>query len=492
MTRSVVLFSRENFAWLSMQEIIPELCSAWLGSARPGVHSVRVVCVDDCSFAEASRAVLESDNVVLAAFNFRIARLVRFSREKLRLDFRLTVHLHGMASVAGWPLREFLGECLFAHDVFVTTCEVDAQIWKACAPHAQIEVIPFTLAEFNPSAQAEDPGPVREFSFVGRVSPQKNLHSLILAYAILHRERGGSIPPLVIYGGEDGLGSPNMGAKISDYRSWLEQLVKRLGLSDAVVFRGFMERAELNAALSARNHVLVSASLHSDENFGMAAFRSLSQGMPAVLSAWGGHHDLARYFPAGQTQLVDVRVTDAGPVLSPHEFARQMGLAAESTRLSPAIPEHYLGERITREYLRLATLPSDFHSNEKLIFSTLAERVNESRARILADSKDPMKIFSGYADPLARPFFEHYAGGAKAGVTTQTGVSHLGVRPVPWVESEGEAFVVNDPHRGVFRAPLSDEGLDQLYRWGFAFSDLPELPNLQDQASATTTLRQPS
>src|SRR5207253_2174201 len=67
----------------------------------------------------------------------------------------------------------------------------------------------------------------------------------------------------------------------------------------------------------------VSPSLHIGENFGLAAFRSLAAGNPAVLSSWGGHRDLGRLFKTS-ARCVPVRSSRWGPVVSPFELASAM------------------------------------------------------------------------------------------------------------------------------------------------------------------------
>src|SRR3954462_3763771 len=73
--KTVVLTSRENFVWLSMQEIVPLIESCWLGSARKGRHQVIVLDVDRLSIPELLPELMSADNVVFTCFTVRLARI---------------------------------------------------------------------------------------------------------------------------------------------------------------------------------------------------------------------------------------------------------------------------------------------------------------------------------------------------------------------------------------------------------------------------------
>src|SRR5581483_11473012 len=152
----------------------------------------------------------------------------------------------------------------------------------------------------------------RSFVYVGRISEQKNLHNLLHALSILREREPNLRWTLEVYGKPDRWGSPNMGFRMKNYLGFLRRLSRALGIDDRVRWRGFVRRERLDPLIARRPHVFVSARLHSDEDFGVAALKSLCAGQPAVLSAWGGHLDLRRRFP-GQVRLVPVYRSGIGP-----------------------------------------------------------------------------------------------------------------------------------------------------------------------------------
>lgn len=110
-------------------------------------------------------------------------------------------------------------------------------------------------------------------SFVGRLHPIKGLEPLIEAVS-LAREQGSQVR-LEIVGPGDA------------YRQKLEQLSRRLGIANAVVFHGFVD-AEEKLRVLRRSHL--SALLSRSEGLPMAALEAMACGTPVVLSR-GCHLD---------------------------------------------------------------------------------------------------------------------------------------------------------------------------------------------------------
>lgn len=399
MSLSIVLTSRQNFVWLSMQEIIPMLEECWRRAADPA-HEVQVVDVDglDASgFRAIVRQALRAKNLIWACFTPKLARVARALRNDCGVDARFIVHLHNQATIAGWPLRVW-GPEFRADDVFISSCAADAEAMRRVVTGARIEVVPFCLLEEEPL-----PGPLvgrlpEALVYVGRISPQKNLHTLLIALREVAL-------PLELFGGEDHLGSPNMGIENPTYGSELRAMAKALGVEDRVHFHGHLPRAEIQARLRAIPYVFVSPSLHSDENFGMAAFRALRDGMPAVLSDWGGHRDFARAF-SPQVQRVAVHASPLGPSLEAPELSEALRRAASQKVGAPAIPTLYAPLQVSTRFREIAR--RERKPSAPLLFTELADQILARRSHFLADSPRRSKIFDSYADPLARPLFEAY------------------------------------------------------------------------------------
>jgi glycosyltransferase involved in cell wall biosynthesis len=120
---------------------------------------------------------------------------------------------------------------------------------------------------------------------VSRLSEQKGLDLLLRAFA-----RVRAVVPdvrLVIAG--EGAARAAMNADVA-----------RLGLSDAVVFLGYVAHREL-PALYASAHVFVTTSIY--EPFGLTTLEAMACGTPVVVSGLGGAREIVRDGEGGFVRL---------------------------------------------------------------------------------------------------------------------------------------------------------------------------------------------
>ncbi|HUP56698.1 MAG TPA: glycosyltransferase family 4 protein [Bdellovibrionota bacterium] len=453
MRRTVVLTSRENFVWLSMQEIIPLIEKNWKESAAPGRHEVVIRNVDRFSIPELMPELLRADQIVFTCFTVKLARIGELLRKSFGLEARYFVYLHHQATILCWPLHAWgMGALLREDDVFIASSAADARAMRHSFPRCRVEVIPFTLPGLRSSYRIPPSSRGDEIPFVyaGRISAQKNLHTLLYAFRLFADANPGLGWKLSLYGKEDHLGSPNMGMRSTDYGRTLRGLVRDLRLGDRVSLAGYRDRGALNRILARERHVAVSTSLHSDENFGMSPFRSLVRGNLAVLSRWGGFADFERGFP-GLVFLAPVAETERGPWVDPRGFARLLSQAADayrggkrkSARVSPA----YLEENIARRLRRLAAEPA--RPGALLKPTPLARRILEKRETFEKLKPGSGRIFESYADPDARaPFRSYRMERARARSLAKELIC------APWVVLGKRSVQVRDPHRGSFSIAL--------------------------------------
>jgi hypothetical protein len=247
-----------------------------------------------------------------------------------------------------------------------------------------------------------------------------------------------------------------MGISSSGYGESLAKLAKQLSLDDRVTFEGYRDRSEIHRVLDSKRHIAVSSSLHSDENFGMAQFRSIVSGNLAVLTRWGGYADFGKNFPK-QVRMAPVLETPRGPWVDPVGFSKLLEAAAKTYRSeSPkvaATPSCYLEKRITEHLRKLAT--DSWKSGARLEMTPLAKRILKKRS--LFEKKDPNRIFESYADPDTKTPVRGYLMSSAKDRALRVGA----LRCSPWVSIGTRAIQVRDPHRGdldfkiVPRGPVS-------------------------------------
>jgi glycosyltransferase involved in cell wall biosynthesis len=388
----------------------------------------------------------------------RLCRLGELLRGTFGLEGRYIIYLHNQATILCWPFHVWgMGKHLREDDVFISTSTADAETFSHSFERSRVEVVPFTVSGLK-SAYPVPPaaGSFVPFIYAGRVSAQKNLHTLIYAFRCL-KDAHPELPwRLTIYGKDDHLGSPNMGMRSSGYGESLQKLTRLLGLEEQVRFMGYVERASLNRVLSRRKHVVVSASLHSDENFGMAQFRAICAGNPAVLTRWGGYADFRERF-GGRVLLAPVERTERGPWVDPERLAgllwraarvyrnpgRSPGRGAGSGQLS-RVPEYYHEARIEERLLAMAV--EDVSPGPLLRMTPLARKILRKRALFEKRSLAREKIFESYSDSDARVPFEGYrmARAPRPPIARED----LAYRCLPWVVLEARSIRVRDPHRG--------------------------------------------
>ena len=163
--------------------------------------------------------------------------------------------------------------------------------------------------------------------YAGRISEQKGIHFLIWSLYLLSQKQ--DCPIFEIVGSADDGGSPHLGIPSYEYLTFLHWLISKLGLEEKIIFREELEHRDLLKEFSQREIILVSASVHSDENFGLALSEGLMTGLSAVVSSWGGHRRLEKDF-SGQVHSFAVHYNDKTFQLSPVDIASALEKALKN------------------------------------------------------------------------------------------------------------------------------------------------------------------
>jgi glycosyltransferase involved in cell wall biosynthesis len=211
-------------------------------------------------------------------------------------------------------------------DVVACSCRADLSIYRkllASSP-ARLAFLPFGVdtAEFHPPSTNErrrarqhyglEPGAVL-FTYLGRLTSQKNIHGLIRALAPVLRAH----PDCHL-----ALAGPEEDERFFEFRTgpfelgpFLAEAARgRPSIRKQVHPLGRLSRAESVALLHASD-VFVNLTLHHDENFGFGQVEAMATGLPVLGSDWGGLKDtlvhqetalLARTWVASGCEWVDL------------------------------------------------------------------------------------------------------------------------------------------------------------------------------------------
>lgn len=398
---TIVLTSTQNYVWSSMQEIIPHIVRCW-EQTKDDSHQVEVIDVDTTPLKSIAKQCWQAQNIVITCFNFQIASTLHILKKEMGVPARLIFHLHNQATIALWPLQEFGLLPLFTrNDLFVSSSTRDWESLKQSVDSPKGGVVLFSLSEKELMNETHSCPEENELYFAGRISRQKNLHSIIEALYLL-KQKQVSVK-FHIFGDEDFLGSPNMGMKDPSYKEELVQLVKKFDLHESVIFHGKIDRSELYQSKLKNRKIFISPSAHSDENFGIAAFRSLCRGERLILSDWGGHTDYQQYFPS-QIEYVDIIPNNENGLTCEAEQVAEAIKKSLSKTISPfPIPSQYFENNISKQYFQLLSTP--ILANSPLKLTPFFNKIMERRTLF---KTHPTKIFHDYHDPLAQELFKLY------------------------------------------------------------------------------------
>lgn len=463
-TRLLILTSRKNYIWVSMEEIISWIEKSWEKWASQREISYKIINVDDSSFREFTKAALVSDLIVVTCFNTSIASFLSPIRSKLFLPTPWVFYLHGLASFGCWPLFQWkVGQSLTSKDTFIGSCTRDRDQFKLVFKNISCSIIPFGLhAEKALSPKVKNP--VRKFVFIGRITSQKNLHSLITALFILKTHWGDANWEMHFFGKEDNYGSPLMGRREKDYQKYLEDLAQDLKISEHIHFHGFLPREKIESMMEQEQWIFVSPSMHSDENFGMAAFRSLINGHLAILSDWGGHHDFQKEFSNALT-LLPVFHSEIGPFMDIKEMAQALKEASFRELPAKKYPDYYSQERLNLEYDELWKKASCEDPAEAVSTTPLLTEILQRREDFIKKgTSDGSQIYLDYQDKLKDDFFKAY------GEREFQANNSEAIELCPWVKETSDTYEGNDPHRGQFSLRKNLYQKEDLLKLGLAYS----------------------
>jgi glycosyltransferase involved in cell wall biosynthesis len=221
------------------------------------------------------------------------------TREDLGKSLPLLGFLFGAMSRGAMDLST-TAEFLKTTDVLIGNCTADLEIARKFFTDAQTRLLPFAFDEstFYPLSKSEIQALRREANFSdkdkilfysGRLTVEKNIHTILRIFSILQRLN--SDVHLVIAGARDDYPFSELGVYPLNMERMLSRLVAKLAIPQQQVhFLGRVDADELNRLYNIAD-LMVSLTLHHDENFGYAQVEAMACGTPVIGTCWGGLKD---------------------------------------------------------------------------------------------------------------------------------------------------------------------------------------------------------
>lgn len=432
-----LFYSDELKEWLSLVEATEGIISFWYRQRDENTDLELIDLTNLTGQGELKRVAFHSQKAVFVKVTSRAAQVMKILRG---INPELPFVIHGFESASVYFANTFhlgLQEILRSSDLWIFSCEADKELSKLSWKNLDSVVKPLKFSHHHRNQTITSDH--RNLLFFGRITEQKNLHEAIFAIKLLEDRMRKEGRKFKIFGYEDFLGVPNLRIPSLGYLEYLYKLVKKLQVQDLVEFHPAVSVKQME--LEFRNGIFFSPSVHSDENFGLVAFRALDKGVPAILSQWGGHRDFAKYF----TSIVyfNVYTTDSGPRTNPYEVAQSISHFWDK----PRTPE----KRLLPDF----QLPQVKQTGARLL-TTDIKCIVENR---VADSfpwiqrKWPLygKIFKNYRDEIYLKAISVYGAINRQEPSAQQTVLS------PEVEILDSELKVLDCRAGVLRYPRKDK-----------------------------------
>ncbi|MBH48594.1 MAG: hypothetical protein CME71_10540 [Halobacteriovorax sp.] len=460
------LKTKEQNHWSSLVKISDQIQKFWIEQQTVDTELIVIDVDQPLDKSRLFKYLPECEYIIAQALAENTINVLRLIRHKFKSTAPIIAYPHELPSIfyASLKLRG-LEDFFQEQDVFVVHCQADYEMTKQSFEQVNVIKVSAGFMTTNSRKQVESYKP-RDLYYIGRISEQKNIHTLLWAISLIKDELLTRGSKLHLYGHHDHFGSPNFGISGDAYLDYLGDLVSLLEIEDLVIFHGHKAIEHWAEHIAKKKGLGVFPGIHVDENFGYAPFDLLKQGVPSVLTRWGGYKDLIDTFPHN-TFPVRVIQTNLGPSVNPSELSIAIlkGLSLDS---KPNNEEVFY--KITRgtwgESFR-GSLKKALTGESRLKFTPLAsELMSDLKYSPHASLKARGwmlngHIFTDYSDQRFVVASEVYGALKESECTQEQSLI------APWVKKDGDEFVIVDPLKGEYR--LSDTA--QLEAYGFSFSN---------------------
>lgn len=340
---------------------------------------------DYMSRIEGERAAEEvvSGSDVLVGFSRMLLPLLA-ARSRLGIHRPCLLFVQGAFPRGAITIRPLL-PYLTTSDLLIANCSADVKLIHKFAPEAQVELLPwpFDSKTFYPLPPDERmavreqlgiTGQSQMLLYAGRLTVEKNLHTVLRAFAAIHQVQ--SDTHLLLAGPVQDVPFLEFGVAPLHYAQSIDKAIKALQLPvECVRYLGRIEGERLRLLYNAAD-AMINLTLHHDENFGLAQVEAIACGTPVIGTAWGGLRDTIQDGINGFK--VRTVVSRLGVKVDWWDATNKaLLLLAERARDNRF-------DRTTVQATSAAYLPERFHTRLEALLTSVAQRPPQETQRLSA------------------------------------------------------------------------------------------------------------
>jgi glycosyltransferase involved in cell wall biosynthesis len=261
------------------------------------------------------RAAFETDVFIISKISPTTAQFIKLVRT---INPKAKMIIHAFESPSVYFANTYLYDLekyLYEEDLWLMSCEADKKLAELSWENINSEIMPLKTPSRFLNTKISTTS--KNIFYFGRISEQKNLHEALMAIFLIAPQMREESRKFIVYGYEDFLGLPNLRIPSQGYLEYIYRFTTQLGLSDLVEFHPAVPQDTILEKL--KEGIFLSTSIHSDENFGLVAYRALNAGIPVILTDWGGHKDFRHSFT--NVNFIPVYGSRKTPHINPFELA---------------------------------------------------------------------------------------------------------------------------------------------------------------------------
>ncbi|WP_034730648.1 glycosyltransferase family 4 protein [Bacteriovorax sp. Seq25_V] len=410
MTKTILIYDNQRSEWDSVQSIKTNLLASYnlLENVQYEEYSITIDTTSHELYCIYERIVKSNPDKVVFVDGVPHPSVIipLFKSENFKDKFEIIFHIYGDFTIklSEWANIESVLKDFNCKFLCASPKQVDLIKKFIIDSDENVELCPFAI-DSNTYFHSED---LRKntrhqlsiqddeivFCYTGRLSYQKNIHSLINYFYQVYRVFRLKCKFYII-GEFDDLGAPFIGKHFpnSYYFNKIFDVYKDLPeiFREKLIFTGKLSSGELNKFYNASD-LFVSFSVHNDEDFGMSPLEALATGTPCIITDWGGYSAFRSEYCKTITTKIEIDSIKIDFSLAAKETLKVL----HSKFPRKEVSDYYqskMTQKSTTEYLKNMKTPTRFKGFSEIMHTTNSS-FKANPGSPLSDSKICMNAYS--------------------------------------------------------------------------------------------------